>query len=269
MFKDLINSIFHSSHERLRNPFVSSFIISTIILNWKAILILILSDSNIEPRILFVSKLYLSIYTCLIFPLCIALFYVIILPYIMQGIAFLIKDAKTKQIKNYFSEEILKTEQRVLLVTSEVKLERIKANSKELSDLNETIETLKKSNSEKDSLLKDMRKSYEELNVDYEKQMSNFIQEKNYNIPPGVRDEEYNILKYDKEITNLFKEIVESTKIGKNYVYKKDRIETNGALKFLMNNSFVKIVSEEDSNIGLELSNKGMVYSKRMKQDNL
>lgn len=269
MLKDLINSIFHSSHERLRNPFVSSFIISTIILNWKAILILILSDLNIEARIFLVSKLYLTIYSCLIYPLCIALFYVIILPYLMQGIAILIKKAKTKQIENYFSEEILKTEQRALLVKSEVKLERIKANSKELSDLNETIEMLKKSNSEKDSLLKDMRKSYEELNIDYEKQMSNLIQVKNSNIPPGVRDEEYNNLKYDKEVYVLFKEIAEFTEVGRNSIYSKNRMKSSGALKFLMNNSIVKIVSQEESHLRLELTNKGVVYWKRMKQEGL
>lgn len=98
MLKDLVNSIFLSTSERLKNPFVGSFIIALLLLNWKVILIVLFSDLNMIDRISYVSQNFIQIETYLILPFSIALIYTLILPYLSWGINYLVAKAK----KSYF-----------------------------------------------------------------------------------------------------------------------------------------------------------------------
>lgn len=72
--KDFINSILHTSSERVKNPFISSFTIAWLVINWKPILIIIFSTLTIEERVEFVSTHYLSFKNYFLIPLCVAVF---------------------------------------------------------------------------------------------------------------------------------------------------------------------------------------------------
>lgn len=268
MLKDIINSIFHSSNERLKNPFVSSFIISVLILNWKAILILIFSDSKIDRKINFISNQYLTTNSTIIYPLLFALFYVIILPYIMQGISYLVKYAKTSQIEAFYEEEILKSNKRAELVRSEVKLERIKANSQELSDLNETINSLKNSNSEKDVLLKELRKDYEMINIEHERLLNKDVRENSSNIPMGINDDEFKYISNNKKIVETLTSIAQANNYGQNFSINKRNSSETIPINYLFNNHLIKITSESDELIEVELTNKGRVFWNRIEKQN-
>lgn len=267
MLKDIIDSVFHSSNERLKNPFVSSFIISALILNWKAILILIFSDWKIEARVNFISAQYLSTNSTIFYPLIFALFYVIVLPYIMQGISFLVKNAKTSQIEAFYDEEILKTNKRASLVKSEVKLEQIKANSQELSDLNETINSLKNSNTEKDNLLKELRKNYEELNLDYERLLNKDVRENSSNIPVGISDKEFENLKNNKLLVELLTSIAQANNYGQPFLINIRNSSDTKAINYLVSNHLVKVISETKGHIKVELTNKGRVFWNRIEKE--
>lgn len=104
--KDIFNSIFKSSEERLKNPFIGTFIISFIPINWKPIIILLFSDKKIEDRINYILENFNNPGQTLVIPLLVATFYIGILPYIMMifdKITFYALSQRNKSLykKNY------------------------------------------------------------------------------------------------------------------------------------------------------------------------
>src|SRR5690625_313596 len=98
MIKELLNV----SRERIKNPFVASFLISLIMLNWRPILFILFSSMPIEERIAFSDANYISKKNYIVWPLLIALLYSIILPYVMILIDHLIKNANQAKIESYY-----------------------------------------------------------------------------------------------------------------------------------------------------------------------
>lgn len=80
--KDLIKTLFTTSSERLKNPFIGTFIFAWIAFNWKPISVLILSDDSIILRLKYIETEYSQISHQIWLPLLFALFYILILPYL-------------------------------------------------------------------------------------------------------------------------------------------------------------------------------------------
>lgn len=261
MFKKLINSIFESSNERLRNPFISSFIFTALILNWKTILVIVFSDLNMIERINYVSINYNNVYDCLVLPLFFALFYVIVLPYLMQFFSYAVKKAKNNQIKGFYEEETFKLSQRANLVRGQVELERIKADSKELTDLNEQIESLKKSNSEKDELLKELRNKFQDLQLDYQSEMNKSLDD----TPNGISDYEFRHLTNDSKLFNKFLALADSNINNNEYVVNNDVLEKDAAYKYFIDTNLIRFISQGKGNSKIFLTNKGRIFLTRIK----
>jgi hypothetical protein len=51
--KEFLQSIFKSTQERIKNPFVGAFMTSWVLFNWKPILFLVFSVTSIEYKILY------------------------------------------------------------------------------------------------------------------------------------------------------------------------------------------------------------------------
>ncbi|HEY1193399.1 hypothetical protein [Flavobacterium sp.] len=87
--KEFIQSTFESYKDRVKSPFVGSFALSFILFNWKAFLVLLYSDLSIIVRIKYIEISYCSTEN-FVWPIVIALFYVVVLPYINLGIDYIL-----------------------------------------------------------------------------------------------------------------------------------------------------------------------------------
>ena len=97
--KEFIQSTFDSYRDRVKSPFIGSFALSFVLFNWKAFLILLYSDLSIIRKINYIELYHCSVEN-LIWPVVIALFYVIVLPYINLGIEWLLNHyTNKKQVK--------------------------------------------------------------------------------------------------------------------------------------------------------------------------
>jgi len=142
---DFIKSLLESSKERLKNPWLSSFIISWAVFNWKPISYFIYSDKSIE-KILegipnYISDSYYWFFG-FVGPLIVSLFYVLILPRIMIKFDFWLKSpVKTRKdnVIQQLKDDIIGKQK---LATEEVELENIRAKYKDKADLNIQIEKL-------------------------------------------------------------------------------------------------------------------------------
>lgn len=142
--KEFFVSLFSTAQERIKNPFLSSFVFSWIVFNWKAILIVLLSRTSIESRIGVVStqEAYINISSLLWWPLSCAFIYVFVLPYVMLWIEFLSKHSRElrKDVKNSEIKNDIKRKEECAI--EEFSLEEAKSGKKTLEELNTRIKTL-------------------------------------------------------------------------------------------------------------------------------
>jgi len=118
----------------LRNIIVSSFSLSWLVFNWKRILVVLFSSKSIEDRILYVAKEDYSIVLLIWLPLLMALFYVIILPYLSLIIEKLNIYAKRIRKENYFRGKLEKITQNIELKKKELRLEKAKIDQEKLAE---------------------------------------------------------------------------------------------------------------------------------------
>lgn len=152
-----------SSEERIKNPFIGSFIISFLALNWQAILIIFFSRKIVERRVEIVESDYNSISTYLILPLIIAVFYVAVLPYIMWFFDKIGHFALKGRKDSFLQQRLIDIKGQQSLAEEEVKLENLRADYKEKSDLNRKITNLSNELIEKDDIIESLDTENSEL----------------------------------------------------------------------------------------------------------
>ncbi len=140
--KDFINTIFQTSKERLKNPFIGSFILSWCIFNWKAILIIVFSAKTIEQKIDLVSNNYFDINLLLWFPIIMALLYVLVLPYISLIFDKAVLFAKKYRNNEMYNDKIEDVKRKYKLTQEELKYEKIKINYDKIVEQNKTKDDL-------------------------------------------------------------------------------------------------------------------------------
>jgi hypothetical protein len=193
--KELLSTFLETSKDRLKNPFISSFILSWLAFNWKPLFIILFSSKNIENKILLIETKHVSIFLNLWLPLSFALFYIILLPYLM----WLLEELSTKAIKarktNFINQKVFDIQNNQNIAKEEVSLENIRANYKEKADLNKQIENLKSQILEKDSKIKELNDDMTKLKNEYQ-EMSTIIQnqspEQKTTMDHAVLEQEYN-----------------------------------------------------------------------------
>jgi hypothetical protein len=183
---------------------------------------MLLSDLKIEDRIEYTTANYINIYDYLILPLAIAVFYTLVLPYIMYGIDRLVKFADDEKLTGYYDREQNKMGRRIELAKSEVELERTRANSEDLSDLNQQIDNLKDKNRHKEDLIKTIQKDFEDVKMELDKTNHKYMVANNKLYPDAGSDVDFRYLIDNKESKSVFEEI------GLAY--------DNGALAFTLDN---------------------------------
>ena len=158
--KEFIQNIFDTSNERIKNPFIGSYIIAFFLFNWRPFFLLMFSDEKIEDKIIVINYEYCS-KSSFFWPLLIALFYILILPHLNLLFDALLLYSNSK--KDAIIKE--KTIQKLKHKKSEAKYEREiaeeLAGTSEILQLKNKIESL---NSENENLSQQNKEIFERYN---------------------------------------------------------------------------------------------------------
>ena len=209
---DFFKTLFANATERIKNPLIGTFLMSWIVFNWKAILVLLFSSLDIEKRLSYLAEHFNNIGNLLIYPLIVALGYIFLLPYINLWIDKLLSDSNLKHHKIIQRKTLFAIEADKEVEIAKIGLEEAKADyrdrakqNKLINDLEGAISSLESSsNYEKDLL----NTKISELN-DQIIQLKKELTEKNMVINridinnKGNRDGKYDLSIYKEGLERL------------------------------------------------------------------
>lgn len=262
--KEFINNLFHTSTERIKNPFIGSFIIAAIIFNWRAIFIILLSNEDIEKRINFIEQNYLSWETTLVYPLLIGIFYVLILPYIMVFFDFLVKSANENQIRNHYDKEIIRVRKKSQVAQLVLELERIRADSSDISHLREQIENLTKTTKEKDNIIVELQNKYDDLMIKTNNATTNILKQNSLKFENGISDEEFKGILNDSNKYEVLMALGKGSDININGIRYDFYEQNKEILKYFNSIGIIDLGKNKTDSIEAKLTNKGRVYYRRL-----
>jgi hypothetical protein len=271
--KDFFISIFKTSEERIKNPFVGTFILSFIVFNWKAILIIVFSSYRIEDRVSYVSDNYSDMYYLLVMPLLISIFYTVGLPYLMLLIEKYTFYAFEKRSDHIYSVKKVDIEGKISVSDKEMELEDKRANYKEKSDLNNQIKTLKESIEEKDRSISHLEERCLEYDKEYKILNDKILNDKKYIDAINMANRENNLIEksYLTAYNNLPENVIES--FVDNFIVLNDQesirhIEKNG---FIEKFTALGLIEKDKNGIydHFKITDKGLFFIKQANNDNL
>ncbi len=166
--KELIKTLLTTPTERLKNPFIGTFIFALMALNWRPILYMSSSKSTILERITYIDKNFISIYNQLWLPLLLAIFYIVALPYLTLLFERLTRKAVIDRKENQLSLKLSDLKSNQKTAEQESILENIKANYRDKADLNKQIEELNKKLKNNNITIKELESTIEGLNHEME-----------------------------------------------------------------------------------------------------
>jgi hypothetical protein len=192
--RNIINAFLDSSKDRLKNPFIGAFIFAWIGINWRTIITLLFSENNIAERIEKIETDYSSLWLTLFAPLIIAVFYIVVIPYIMWLFDTFSNLALRNRKENLFNHRMHDIEGRKKMAIGESEIEEIKSNYREKADLNKKMEQLALTLEKKNEFIENLQVKVETLTTDYD-----------------------NLKKLSTDATNLSFTLDEEQKLNKEY----------------------------------------------------
>lgn len=177
-FKEFFQSLMDSATDRLKNPIVGAFITAWIAINWRFVAILFFSSKTIEGKIEFIETNYFDIDHNLWIPLAFAVFYVLILPYIMALFDWL--SQKGISIRKLISKNhrISDIQYKQEIAAEEWQLEKIREGSPDIQAMKERILKLENQLEEKDEVIANLSENPD----------SNFVKVKEEKEPDEVTE---------------------------------------------------------------------------------
>jgi len=166
--RNFINAILDNSKDRLKNPFIGAFVFAWIAINWRPIVTLLFSDQNITDRIEKIETDYISLWFNLYLPLIIAIFYIVIIPYIMWLFDTFSNLALRNRKENLFKHRMHDIEGRKRMAIGESEIEDIKSNYREKADLNKKMEDMALTLDKKNEFIENLQAKVETLTTDYD-----------------------------------------------------------------------------------------------------
>jgi hypothetical protein len=142
--KDLLLSFFEATKDRVKSPFIGTFIISLLAYNWRPILVILKSKKQVEDVLIDLHALYFSDGSAILFPLLVSVFYVVGLPYLMWLFDFAASTAVIGRKKSQAQVRLSDIISRQSLAEEEAKLENLLADIRVKADLNRKIKTIEK-----------------------------------------------------------------------------------------------------------------------------
>jgi hypothetical protein len=176
--RELINTFLDTTKERIKNPFIGAFIFSFIAFNWKPIFIIVFASKSIQEKINLVETKYTGLIYNLWLPIIFAIFYVLVLPYVMWFFDNISSKAVEGRKKNIVKQQLFDLKSKQELAEQESKLEDIRASYRETADLNQKIEILKNQINERDNTIEIIQVELETAQND-QKRLQNFLVKQN------------------------------------------------------------------------------------------
>lgn len=140
----IIGDILKSVHGRLRNLFMSSFIISWISFNWKWLALLLFSDKNIDELISHIDNFHISIWYTAVIPFIVASCVAIGLPYLLNAFEDWTRDSRLKTIDMHHEREEHQLDKEIKYAKKLADLQREKNGIKDRELMNATFERLER-----------------------------------------------------------------------------------------------------------------------------
>jgi hypothetical protein len=167
-----LGEIFKTANDRLKSPFLSSFIFSWVAFNWKAIFVAFAGDENVHTKINCIESDYIDPYSAFLYPLLVALFYTLVFPFITVFFQWVTEKARVlaSPLKN--NRKILEAKGLEELAREEFKIEQARTGTEDLKELNDQIGTLNedlKKEASKNTLLNDKITDFKKNQTQLEK----------------------------------------------------------------------------------------------------
>jgi hypothetical protein len=162
--KELIQTIFSTSKERITNPIIGTFLISWTAFNWKPIIFLFMSDQKIEDKINYIDTNLTTNNNLLFYPLVAIVIYVLVIPYFNLLFEYLLEFSRVKRNFIAISKQKQIIENKKELAIEEIKLEEAQTEFKERKNQNKLIEDLQTSIQAKEEQLLIERERFNDLN---------------------------------------------------------------------------------------------------------
>lgn len=177
---EFFKEILQATSERIKNRVFGPFFISFIFWNWQPLLLILASNQSIELSINhIIEKDYFTVNNVLLVPLLISLAYTLVQPFISLLLGFLIKWPIKKAIEANTEIRKSRKEGDIQLAHLDFEKENAKAGNLKISDLNNKIKQLEKSN---ETYIKDNKKARESL-VSLEAEFTHLKQNFNRDVP--------------------------------------------------------------------------------------
>lgn len=259
--------------ERIKNPLISSYFFSFIILNWKPIYILLFSKLPAEKRLELVYFKYE--HTCKLFlPFAGVYIYLYVVPWIKNKINKSLEDIKAEEINLKYRLRVMDIEGQKDIAKAERELQEEIAGTNEIGDLNETISDLSKNLDIEKKASESYKKSLEEsklINEELDKRNKDLIHD--YAIIQSSLSSEKEL--HNNEIKNIEKKLMlyicSSKKADKeivgNAIEKTDQNQKKLFLE-LGNNLSKKMYTNDELKFISEFENLGLLLKKSYGDNN-
>lgn len=262
--KDFFQSVYDSYRDRVKSPFIGSFMISFLIFNWRAFAILFYSEWPIHCRIEWIEEQYCNLKN-LLFPIGISFFYVLILPYINLFIEFVLKyytEKKQQKIDDLETARLLKRKENAKLLRQ---IADEKAGTSEINNLQTKIESLQKEINdlvEQDKI--ETKRWNERISASHEK-------EKQLNKSIDVLNQEKKFL--ENQITEIKRNVSHKNDRDYNNLQDPDfKVRISETIKQLTNNDakiLMRYFKEKELNISVQLDDSDRTIFKKLQRLNI
>ncbi|MTH14477.1 hypothetical protein [Flavobacterium sp. LC2016-01] len=139
---DLIKEFIETSKERLKSPFSGAFLWSFGIYNWRPFFLLMFSDASMEDKIVVINHEYCKP-GAILWPIGLALFYIVILPFIMWLIDWPVVFAKKIRLAKVYENKNNVIIEKIAIAAKISELKNAESGNKELQNLLDENTSLK------------------------------------------------------------------------------------------------------------------------------
>ncbi|MGI9652216.1 hypothetical protein [Chryseobacterium sp. RLHN22] len=157
--------------DRFKNPYISTFLISWLLFNWRPISFFIFSKGTVEYKILLISQEYSNALNYFVYPFLTTILYLFALPYLNQANEFFLQKS-VKHRANFEKKKVLLkiTNDKEIAIADDEKQKAI-AVAKESTNHNKFVEEMQNSIENLQSHLNDERLKNQKLINDYEEKL--------------------------------------------------------------------------------------------------
>jgi hypothetical protein len=141
---DLLKDLIDTAKERLKTPISGAFLWSFLIYNWRPITELFFSKLAIEDRIYIIDQEYCKP-EAIYWPLGIALFYTVVVPYLMWLIDWPVVSAKKIRLAKVYENKTNILKEKIKIAEKILELKNVESGNKQISELQDQINTLEES----------------------------------------------------------------------------------------------------------------------------